>query len=1198
MSTAEPLTTDGMSTNRTKTPCSRYVFNTALTRAKSLVVCAGNPFLLMKIEKEIDKHCFSWKEYIRRCVLSKTFYVTTTESKNLEDLCESLKDLQRDIFTPSDFKSDMQLITKDSILKSYQKTIQEIPQYKNCKLQISQVQKESRWGIVKINEIETHHKDTSCEEKGIICELSIKNEHLAEAIPLDMSKRTKPIIINGFNHRRGAFDGDIVGIHVFSTQDDKECGKVVFFKEARHPTKYICRADRYNVIYFYPLDKSVPAIVNLPKISKEQLQYQDYMPTDYITIFKMSSLQSDQLPQIKELIPSDVSQNLLFVVQILGWSPKYWKPLGAVVEVLPFTSSLFFTERLFRIVHDIEESDDNEFTITPFQISPEEHVGLHYDQAFTIDFPNQTIIDDAISLVPLQEGSTYRLAVLITNVAKYIPKDCQLDKIAKKRGTSAYGGDSAIHMLPQKLATQIFSLNYNTTHDVLAVTATIVLKDGEINEIVCNDPEKAHVTSQACLTYKVVQDVLDDKPIEDDEIKKHLIDFNAKTGGMGIADTLKLLYKIAIFLREKRLLIESYGVLDSAGDHHDCWQSHFLVTEIMIWANLRIAEYLSQNLMQMPLLCRQLPPLAGNISKFRNIFQETLDYSLALKKYSVVENMLPRPLIVTGSVIHLIKKAYENCHQKSILWALSNNNLYPQLSRAEAVLKKIVQRSEYVSAKFDETLKEENICVFAHDSLNVHVYTHFTSPIQCYFDILVQRLVLALLDKDVISYTHKELQDICRHLNLKGKLADRYEQSMHKARLARDCETALIKMEAFVSQPFPRVKDQVYQLHIPLSSYNVVFDENTEFEYSDLNINRYDNENEPKWHIVLASLDNSPNDLLNDPRVANFTNSQESLVTRGRSYCHIQASVFHYISQSLEYTQKQMKCVKYNASVISNTIEVYSDLWDLAHQCLKLPSREIISSLIKKLPDLPHQKQKQSHLLNLEFTRSPIVIYNIARTFQTDEVINVWLGKSFKQALPSPELHLLEIAPTFRVCIQHNQNPVECFCEVHLQQASRESYHSIYEYIELWSKVLVAEAAYVGINTRVITLIKNANLKWPKLFLVSNCIDDIHYEPDGQLTLEIPSNKLHIFDFIKIKTGDLVCARYDITDQNKDLTAVFHFVVTRKKYQERMNATTKTVLLEMKAMGSHCWISQELKPYLDLQPLCEIQIIEMLVSFR
>lgn len=42
-----------------------------------------------------------------------------------------------------------------------------------------------------------------------------------------------------------------------------------------------------------------------------------------------------------------------------------------------------------------------------------------------------------------------------------------------------------------------------------------------------------------------------------------------------------------------------------------------------------------------------------------------------------------------------------------------------------------------VSAKFDETLKEENICAFSHDSLNLHGYTHFTSQIQYYFDIII-----------------------------------------------------------------------------------------------------------------------------------------------------------------------------------------------------------------------------------------------------------------------------------------------------------------------------------------------------------------------------------------------------------------------------------------------------------------------------
>ena len=53
LSTTEPTTTEGESKNPTKSPCNQYVFNTAITRAQSLVVCVGNPFLLMKIEENV-----------------------------------------------------------------------------------------------------------------------------------------------------------------------------------------------------------------------------------------------------------------------------------------------------------------------------------------------------------------------------------------------------------------------------------------------------------------------------------------------------------------------------------------------------------------------------------------------------------------------------------------------------------------------------------------------------------------------------------------------------------------------------------------------------------------------------------------------------------------------------------------------------------------------------------------------------------------------------------------------------------------------------------------------------------------------------------------------------------------------------------------------------------------------------------------
>ena len=75
ISTMECVKDGFQSANPTKSFCSRYVFNTALTRAKSLVVCAGNPFQLLKVEAAMPDYVGCWREYIKRCLENGTFVV-------------------------------------------------------------------------------------------------------------------------------------------------------------------------------------------------------------------------------------------------------------------------------------------------------------------------------------------------------------------------------------------------------------------------------------------------------------------------------------------------------------------------------------------------------------------------------------------------------------------------------------------------------------------------------------------------------------------------------------------------------------------------------------------------------------------------------------------------------------------------------------------------------------------------------------------------------------------------------------------------------------------------------------------------------------------------------------------------------------------------------------------------------------------
>ena len=97
----------------------------------------------------MNNECSCWMDYIRRCVVSKTFHVATKVS-GTKTVQESLQCHQTAIFPTSDMKDDTGNF-KDSNLKSYQQAIQKMPKNKDCKLKIAEEQSDSRWNNVKID---------------------------------------------------------------------------------------------------------------------------------------------------------------------------------------------------------------------------------------------------------------------------------------------------------------------------------------------------------------------------------------------------------------------------------------------------------------------------------------------------------------------------------------------------------------------------------------------------------------------------------------------------------------------------------------------------------------------------------------------------------------------------------------------------------------------------------------------------------------------------------------------------------------------------------------------------------------------------------------------------------------------------------------------------------------------------------------
>ena len=275
-------------------------------------------------------------------------------------------------------------------------------------------------------------------------------------------------------------------------------------------------------------------------------------------------------------------------------------------------------------------------------------------------------------------------------------------------------------------------------------------------------------------------------------------------------------------------------------------------------------------------------------------------------------------------------------------------------------------------------------------------------------------------------------------------------------------------------------------------------------------------------------------------------------------------------------------------------VEVSFNQWKKALDFIKEPAVAKMGELKTVFPNLPYVSPATNPEVNAKLT-SPFINVHFQMSFKPHDVLRVWMTRSMRKELISPTIQMVEISPLVRICVQHNTHPAECFSDQNLSNASRKFYSDISEYVHLWEKVLLAEAAEKSVKDSKQVIIHDVQLEWPCLSVPSNCIDEEYYQPNDSIVLALPEKYVEsCSEFIKFNVGDLVCVRYG-TDPNSEVRAVFHMVIHKIQHDE--DNDSQPCKLWMKFVGEHnCKISEEMR--MVLKNKCELQLISLSSSYQ
>uniref|UniRef100_A0A8C1MI78 DIS3-like exonuclease 2 n=1 Tax=Cyprinus carpio TaxID=7962 RepID=A0A8C1MI78_CYPCA len=513
-------------------------------------------------------------------------------------------------------------------------------------------------------------------------------------------------------------------------------GKVVIIFEQKHSraaSGFLKFLPNKNFAMFSPVDHRIPR-VNVPLVD---------CPADFVSR------------------PGDY-ENVLFICRITHWPAdnnfaegRLAKTLGQAGEIEPETEGIM-TE------YDVDFSEFSEEVLNclpqdlPWSIPAHElsrRRDLRKECVFTIDPATARDLDDALSCKQLSDGN-FEVGVHIADVSYFVEEGSVLDQIAGKRATSVYLVQKVIPMLPRLLCEELCSLNPLTDR----LTFSVIWKLSPEGKILSEWFGRTVICSCIKMSYDHAQSMIEapDKHFSAEELPPCSTNHRIHE----IKEAILNLHNIAKQLRAQRFesgalqlnqLKLSFSLDKESSMPQGCYvyqyqDSNKLVEEFMLLANMAAAHQIYRTYPELAILRRHPPPQSKMVDDLQEFCDQMgLDIDL-------------------NSSRGLHRSLNENL----------GNDEYAAARRE--VLTHMCSRAMQMASYFcTGALKDENS--FHHYALNVPLYTHFTSPIRRYVDVIVHRLLAASLNcGPPLSLSLEEVHKLASHCNDRKTASKRVQE--------------------------------------------------------------------------------------------------------------------------------------------------------------------------------------------------------------------------------------------------------------------------------------------------------------------------------------------------------------------------------------------------------------------------------------